>query len=131
MHVAVLVARIVLAAIFGTAAITKLADVRGTRSAVEDFGVPAPLVRPSALMLPWVELAATVLLLVPATAWWGGLASLLLLAVFSVAVGVNLGRGRTPDCHCFGKLTPSPVGAAVLVRNLAFAIPALLVVLFA
>ena len=41
----------------------------------------------------------------------------MLLAVFSVAIGWNLGRGRTPDCHCFGQLHSEPASAKALLRN--------------
>jgi len=40
-----------------------------------------------------------------------------LLIVFIAAIGVNLARGRRPDCHCFGQIYSKPVGAETLVRN--------------
>ncbi len=41
----------------------------------------------------------------------------MLLAFFIVGVCINLGRGRTPDCHCFGQLYSEPIGWRTLVRN--------------
>ena len=125
----VLVARLLTAAVFVTAAGTKLFDHSGTRESVRDFGVPAPFVLPVSVLLPWVELATAALLIAPATGWWGGLLALVLLATFTVAVSVNLGRGRTPECRCFGQLATSPVGRLTILRNIVLAIPALVVVI--
>jgi len=126
----VLVARIIVAAIFAVAGVAKLLDTHGTRAALEGFGVAPRFVPTGTVALPAAELATAVLVLVPATAWWGGLGALLLLAIFMVAVAVNLGRGRTPDCHCFGQLATSTIGRGTIVRNACFAVPALIVVLF-
>lgn len=131
MSTVVLVARIAIALVFVVAGVTKAFDRPGTRSALSGFGVPSTLVPLGVSALPAVEVAAAVLVLIPATAWWGGLLSLVLLCSFTVAVAVNLGKGRTPDCHCFGQLAPSTIGASTIWRNVLFAVPALVVVLFA
>ena len=34
-----------------------------------------------------------------------------------VGIGINLARGRKPDCHCFGRPDSSPAGWKTLVRN--------------
>ena len=78
--------------------------------------------------LPLAELAVAVLLLPEATAWWGALGALALLLLFCLAIGVNLARGRQPDCHCFGQLHSEPAGPSTLLRNGALAAVALLVV---
>jgi thiol-disulfide isomerase/thioredoxin len=41
-----------------------------------------------------------------------------LLSTFTVAIAVNLARGRTPDCRCFGQVRARPIGPGTLVRNL-------------
>jgi peroxiredoxin len=43
--------------------------------------------------------------------------ALVLLGVFSCAIGWNLMRGRTPDCHCFGQLHSAPATWKTLARN--------------
>ena len=60
-------------------------------------------------------------LLLNSTAWWAALGSLLLLCVFIFVIGLNLQRGRAPDCHCFGQLYSRPLGWTTLLRNLGFA----------
>ena len=122
-----LVARLILAAVFLVAALTKLADRAGTRQAIADFGVPAFLAPPLATLLPLLELAAALALLPLASAWWGAIAILALLAVFTAAILVNLARGRKPNCHCFGQISSAPVGWRTVARNVILAALAALV----
>jgi thiol-disulfide isomerase/thioredoxin len=117
MSVVALISSLVLAAVFAVAAITKLADRGGTREAVVAFGAPewsAPFL---ALAIPLAELAVAALLLFAETAVVGAIGALVLLAVFSVAIGVSLARGRAPDCHCFGQLHSAPASWKTLARN--------------
>lgn len=112
-----LVGRLALAAVFGAAGIAKLFDRQGSRQALADFGVPERLARRAALLLPALELGVAGMLVPSASARLGALGALGLLVVFSAAIVVNLARGRTPDCHCFGKVHSAPIGPALLVRN--------------
>ena len=97
-----LVARIVLAAVFAVAGAAKLADRRGTRQAVTDFGAPEGLAGLLAIVLPLAELTVACLLVFPATAVAGAIGALALLLIFSAAITLNLAHGRAPECHCFG-----------------------------
>ena len=119
--------RIALSAIFGVAGVTKLIDPHGTRDAVKNFGAPEPLAPALAIVLPVVELLIGAGLLVAATAGASALAALLVLGLFVVAIGVNLARGRTHDCHCFGQIYSRPLGWPTLARNVVFALGAALV----
>jgi len=125
----VLLARLLLAAIFLLAAVAKLRDREGSRDALREFGLPAALARPAAVLLPLAELAVAVLLLPAATARAAAAAALGLLCVFTAAIAVQLARGRKPDCRCFGQLQASPIGPRTLVRNAVFAVLASLVLL--
>ena len=73
------------------------------------------------MLLPLVELATAVALVVPLTAWWGAVAAFSLLLIFVAGIGYNLAQGRTPDCHCFGQLHSAPAGWSTLIRNLVLA----------
>jgi thiol-disulfide isomerase/thioredoxin len=121
------VARIIVAVVFAAAAFAKLASLPATRSAIEAFGVPKRVAAAGTYVLPLAELAVALLVLWSSTAWWGSLGALVLLASFSVAIGVNLAQGRTPDCHCFGQLHSRPVSAGTLGRNGVLAVPPLFV----
>ena len=113
--------RLFLAAVFGVAATGKLADLSGFRRSLGGFGVPRPAIGALGVVVPMAELMAAVLLVADVSAWWGAAASLALLAVFTVAVGVALSRGRTPDCRCFGQVSAAPISVATLVRNMVLA----------
>ena len=88
---------------------------------MRDFGVPARLATPLGTLLPLAELVVAVALLLPISAWWGGLGALLLLLLFVVGISYNLAQGRQPDCHCFGQLHSAPAGWPTLIRNLVLA----------
>lgn len=111
------VLRILLAVVFATAGVAKLADLEGSRRAVAGFGVRDPLARPLGLALPLAELAIAAGLLFTASARYAAAAAAGLLAVYCVAIGTALARGRTPDCHCFGRLHSAPAGGGTLTRN--------------
>jgi uncharacterized membrane protein YphA (DoxX/SURF4 family) len=57
LNTALLVARLLLAAVFATAGVAKLADREGSRRAITDFGVPPSLAAALAVLLPLCELA--------------------------------------------------------------------------
>jgi Methylamine utilisation protein MauE len=114
--------RLILAAVFATAALAKLSDRGGGPDALRAFGVPARLARPFAVVLPVAELAVAATLLVPAIARWGALAALALLLGFCVAIVLSLRAGRTAPCHCFGALHSRPVSALTLVRTAGLAV---------
>ncbi|HEX4946012.1 MAG TPA: MauE/DoxX family redox-associated membrane protein [Blastocatellia bacterium] len=129
MEVILLLARLVLFFVFGVAGISKLADREGSRRALTGFGVPDALTTPLAWLLPVAEILVAVALIPLSTAWLGGVGALVLLVAFLVGIGVNLARGQSPDCHCFGQLHSEPVSWKVFVRNVVLAgIAALLVV---
>src|SRR5215217_5883216 len=121
MDAALLIARLVLAAVFSLAGVAKLADRAGSRKAVADFGVPSSLATPLATLLPLAELAVAAALIPAASAWWGALGALALLLLFVVGISINLARGRKPECHCFGQLHSAPAGWKTLARNGALA----------
>jgi hypothetical protein len=114
-----LTARLVLAAIIGVAGLAKLRDRAGTREGLQDFGVRAGLAGPGAVLLPIIEILVAAALLLPATAAAGAVSAVLLLATFSLAVAVNLGRGRAPRCRCFGNLGSAPTSWITVWRNVA------------
>src|SRR5215203_4745384 len=117
MGIALLIARLLLALIFLVAGLAKLADRAGSRQALIDFGVPAALATPLGVLLPLAELAVAATLIPASTAWWGALGALALLLLFVAGIGINLARGRKPDCHCFGQLHSAPAGWRTLTRN--------------
>jgi thiol-disulfide isomerase/thioredoxin/uncharacterized membrane protein YphA (DoxX/SURF4 family) len=123
-----LAAQFLLAAVFATAAVGKLLDLKGSRRAMADFGVPASIAPTFGTLLPFAELAVAVALVFVPTARWGALGALLLLLGFIAGISVALSRGKQPDCHCFGQIHSKPAGTSTLIRNAVFAAIALIVV---
>src|SRR5579863_9925501 len=117
----VLAVRLLLACVFLVAAAAKLADRAGFGKALNDFGIPTRFARPLRFLTPLAEAATAVLLIPGGSARWGAVGALGLLVVFSIAIGVNLARGRKPDCHCFGQLRSAPAGWTAIARNGLFA----------
>jgi len=110
-------ARLGLAAVFFVAAFAKLADMPGSRAALEGFKVPARLVGAGSLALPAAEITSATLLVIAPTAQFGAALAVLLLLAFVGAIAAALRRGAAPDCHCFGQLHSRPAGAETLARN--------------
>lgn len=128
MDATLLTGRLLLAAVFLVAALGKLADLPGSRRAVTSFGIPASLALSVGLLLPLTELAVAVALLPIATAPWGALGALILLLAFVAVISLNLVRGQTPDCHCFGQIYSEPIGVGTLIRNGVLALLALFLI---
>jgi peroxiredoxin/uncharacterized membrane protein YphA (DoxX/SURF4 family) len=129
MNDALVMARLLLAAVFVVAGVAKLADRSGTQRALADFDVPPRLAGSLLLLLPAAELAAATALVFPTTARWGAAGSLVLLALFVVALTRVLRRGEAPDCHCFGQVHSKPASWVTVARNCVLALPAAYVAL--
>ena len=124
MPLLIVLVRIALSVVFSLAGITKLMDQAGTREAVKNFGAPEATAPAVAIILPFVELAIAIGLLFSETTAASSISGLILLGVFILAISVNLARGQTHDCHCFGQLYSRPLGWPTLARNIIFALGA-------
>ncbi len=117
METLLLTARLVLALVFILAGVMKLADLARSAKALREFGVHESLAKPIGILLPLIELTLALVLISARYAWWGAVASLLLLLAFIGAIGINLWKGRDPNCNCFGQLLSDSIGLASLLRN--------------
>ena len=116
-QLALLLARLLLAAVFLLAGLAKFADPKGTSKALNNFGVPLALAHLFSLLLPLAELAVAVALVPVASAWYAACGSAALLGIFIIGIAITLARGRAPDCHCFGQVHSAPIGKKTLIRN--------------
>lgn len=94
--------QIALGVFFIVAALPKIADPPGFAHMVYNYRLlPGPLVNLAALTMPWAELLMGIALI--CGIWRRTAATLVgaLLAVFIVAISVNLLRGNAIDCGCF------------------------------
>jgi len=107
------------ALLFGSAAVHKLRDPAGFRSALDAYELlPGAALAPCMAALIAAEGAIAIGCALPATAAAACLAGASLLALYSVAIGINLVRGRRAiDCGCSGPGGARPLRADLLVRN--------------
>ncbi len=82
--------------------------------------LPEPLLKPAAAMLPWLELATALGLVIVPLRSGAGAAALILLLAYAAGMLVNLLRGRRDiDCGCGGPAQPLSYG--LVLRNLILA----------
>lgn len=94
--------QIALGIVFVVAAIPKIADPPAFAHVIYNYRlVPGGVINAMALVLPWVELAAGIGLILGVWKREAAIVVGLLLLVFLVAIGVNLARGHAVDCGCF------------------------------
>jgi uncharacterized membrane protein YphA (DoxX/SURF4 family) len=122
MALAATVCRYVVGVLFLSAGLAKLADRSNFEFAVGRYGLLSPrFVRPAALSLPVLELAAGALLILGLGLVYASVAVTAALVVFTVAIGINLARGESFDCGCRAGGAPRKIGAGVLLRNVVVA----------
>jgi len=92
-----------LVVVFLAASVNKLRSLEIFEGVVYNFRLlPETLVKPTAYSLPFVEMAVAAALIVPATRSYSSWTAVILLGVFTLAVAINLLRGRREiDCGCF------------------------------
>jgi uncharacterized membrane protein YphA (DoxX/SURF4 family) len=102
------------------AALGKVTHTRRFAAGVVDYRVlPEPVARFAGIMLPWIELAAGFGLLLGVAVPVAGLAAALLLSAFTVAVAVNLRRGRSIPCNCYSIAAAKTISWGTVARNAA------------
>src|ERR1700749_765305 len=106
----VVLAKLLLAAIFITAGLTKISDPAAARRTLTEFGVPEWLSAVCAVCLPIAEVAAGAGLISGQYSWYAAGAAVALLAIFVAGISAALLRGRRPECNCFGQLHSQPIG---------------------
>lgn len=114
----VLVCRVLLAIVLLGSAVGKFQDLDDTRQMVRDFGLKDRFARPIGTVLPGVELAVALGLLIGPASWYAAWAAAGLMAIFCIAIGANMALGRRPGCRCFGPLLTSTIGWRTLSRNM-------------
>jgi uncharacterized membrane protein YphA (DoxX/SURF4 family) len=94
--------QIALGVFFVAAALPKIVDPPSFAHMIYNYRiVPGALVNLMALVMPWVELLSGLALILGI--WKEGARTLVaaMLAVFIVAISINLARGNAIDCGCF------------------------------
>ena len=94
--------QIALGAIFVAAAIPKIVDPPSFAHMIYNYRIlPGQLVNASAIVLPWLEIAAGMALILGV--WVKAARNLIvaMLVAFIIAIAINLLRNNAIDCGCF------------------------------
>ena len=105
--------------LFGLSVLHKLRDFGGFSRQLADYRLlPETLVAPAAMMVVGIELAISLGLLIPGARTLAAMVAAGLLAVYALAIGINLARGRRNiDCGCSGPALRQTLSEGLLVRN--------------
>jgi uncharacterized membrane protein YphA (DoxX/SURF4 family) len=126
-----LISRLILGFIFLYAGMEKITDPEGFARSVNNYKLlPYSAINIIALILPWLEVTAGLLLLFGIAAKENAFILSSLLVVFLVAIAISLLRGLNIDCGCFGTAGGSKVGIQKLVENVLLIIPGLHLMIF-
>jgi peroxiredoxin/uncharacterized membrane protein YphA (DoxX/SURF4 family) len=128
MEIVLLLIRLILFGVFALAGIGKLMDLQGSVKAMREFGTPDEFAKTFAIALPFAEIVFAFCFLFKEMAWVGALGSLLLLLTFIGGMLWQISQGKAPDCHCFGQIHSEPVSKKSLIRNVVFAVLALVLI---
>jgi Methylamine utilisation protein MauE len=111
------------AAVFLAAGVSKLRALETFAGVVQNFRLlPERLAPVVAYTLPAVEVAVAAALLMPLSRSYGAWAAAGLLGIFTVAVAINLLRGRREiDCGCFSSELKQRLSWWLVMRNVALA----------
>jgi putative oxidoreductase len=85
--------------------------------------LPLSLINLMAVTLPWIELAASLLLLLGYRARGAALTVVGMMAMFLTAIGIALHRGLDISCGCFASQTLAendPISYLTVLRDLAW-----------
>lgn len=94
--------QIALGAIFVVAALPKIADPPSFAHMIYNYRIlPAQMINISALVMPWVEVLAGLLLILGVWTRPARWIVASLLATFMIVIAINLLRNNAIDCGCF------------------------------
>jgi Methylamine utilisation protein MauE len=119
------------AVFFGWAAYLKGSNIRAFTAMLGHYRLLPKVMTPiAALVVLLCEAIIAVLLLLPSTRSLAAIMGAGLCLLYSVAIGINLQRGRRDlDCGCLGPLKRRPISGWMVWRNLALAATLLIICL--
>lgn len=113
-------AQFALGAMFLAAALAKLGDLNDFANQVNHYRLaPVAWVNVIAMVTPWIELLTGLSLVLRVKPRAGALVALVMMIVFTIAVGAAWARGLDFRCGCFGKAGAQSIGARKFVENVA------------
>ena len=113
-----LVLRAILAFVFIYAAILKIAEPGDFGQAIANYKLlPNNFINILAIILPWIEISAGLLLLFGVAVKENSIIISGMLIIFIIAIAISLARGLNIDCGCFGTVNGNELGLLKLLQN--------------
>ena len=128
-----LAARLYLGAIFLLACWHKILHPAAVALDIATYQIlPLGLVNPQAIVLPWVELAAGVMLLVGFRTRAAALLVACMMAMFTVAIAIAVAKGLDMSCGCFASQgsAEDPISWQTIGRDTSWLLLAVYVFIF-
>jgi len=123
--------RIILGGVFVFAAFSKVSDPEGFARAIANYRLlPIFSINIIALVLPWIELCAGVLLIFGISVKENSIILSGLLVVFVIAIVISLARGLNINCGCFGTVAGTKIGIQKIIENIGLFIAGLILIRF-
>jgi uncharacterized membrane protein YphA (DoxX/SURF4 family) len=123
--------RIVLGFVFIFAAISKATEPDVFARSISNYKLlPLFSINFLAIILPWIELCAGILLVFGISIKENSAILSGLLLIFIIAIAISLGRGLNIDCGCFGTVGGAKVGIQKILENIGLLILGLILVKF-
>ena len=123
--------RLFLGFIFIFAAVSKVADPEGFSQSIYNYKLmPDFLINVLAIVFPWIELVAGILLVFGISVKENSAILTGLLVVFIIAIVISLARGLDINCGCFGTVEGSKVGLMKILENVGLVLLGLILIKF-
>jgi len=117
--------------VFIFAAITKVTDPEGFSLSIYNYKLmPDFLINFLAIVFPWIELVAGILLIFGMSVKENSAILSGLLVIFIVAIAISLARGLNIDCGCFGTVGGTKVGIQKIFENIGLLVLGLILIKF-
>ena len=124
-----LIIRIILGFIFIYAGAEKISDPEAFAISISNYRLlPTAAINFFAIILPWIELVAGILLIFGIAVKENSSILFSMLLVFTIAIVISLFRGLSIDCGCFGKGTQ--IGLYKLGENTLMIIGTIILMIF-
>ena len=121
--------RIILGLMFIYAGAEKISDPEAFAISISNYRLlPTAAINFFAIILPWIELVAGILLIFGIAVKENSSILFSMLLVFTIAIVISLFRGLSIDCGCFGKGTQ--IGLYKLGENTLMIIGNILLMIF-
>jgi putative oxidoreductase len=125
--------RLYLGVLFLTACWHKILDPGAFAVDIATYQIlPVVLVNPMAILLPWTELFAGVMLVVGFKTRAAALLVTLMMSIFTLALVIAVARGLDMSCGCFASqgMVDDPISWSTVARDLTWLAMALFVYLY-